>query len=330
MKRALAALILTALSGMAAADPERVVNVYSAPGLHDGKGSWYEKEFAAFTKATGVEVRYIQAGAGVIVDRAAKEKALVDVLITLPPSIQKAQAECLLQAYTPKAAAEVDGGGPYYQPIANNYLSFIYNASALKTAPGGYDDLLDPKFRRKLQYSTPGEAGDGTAVMLQVFHVFGGREAGFQYLSRLQANNVGPSPATGPLTPLVNNATLYVANGDLQMNLQQLADNPNIRIFWPAGPAGERSALSMPYYAGLGAEAPHPDHAKALIEFLLSKEAQQEVGGAPVRKDVTRADAAYGTFRDAMKGVAAWTPDWAQVLKDMPADVARWHKITGT
>ena len=30
-----------------------------------------------------------------------------------------------------------------------------------------------------------------------------------------------------------------------------------------------------------------------------------------------------------MKGVTIWTPDWAQVLKDLPADVARWQQVDG-
>jgi 2-aminoethylphosphonate transport system substrate-binding protein len=38
----------------------------------------------------------------------------------------------------------------------NNYLTFIYNSQLLKTAPASWQDLLDSRFRNKLQYSTPG------------------------------------------------------------------------------------------------------------------------------------------------------------------------------
>jgi 2-aminoethylphosphonate transport system substrate-binding protein len=204
----------------------------------------------------------------------------------------------------------------------------------LKDAPATYDALLDAKFKGKLQYSTPGQAGDGTAVMLQVIHAFGGRDAAFAYFKKLQANNVGPSASTGKLTALVNKGELHVANGDLQMNLSQQADDPNIQVFWPAGPDGKKYAMTLPYYIGLVTGAPESENGKKLIEFLLTKEAQETVSsvaiGAPVRKDVTPTDANFKKIHDAMAGVTVWTPDWTQVLKDLPADVAKWREATGS
>src|SRR3984885_11446250 len=130
---AAALLATTALTPpvLAASD---VVTIYSADGLHDGKGSWFETQFDAFTKATGVKVQYIEAGSGGIVERVAKEKSnpQADVLVTLPPFIQRAEAAGLLQKFKPEAAAQIDGGDGNYQPLVNNYMNFIYNASALK------------------------------------------------------------------------------------------------------------------------------------------------------------------------------------------------------
>jgi 2-aminoethylphosphonate transport system substrate-binding protein len=337
MKTLLGALLLSvAVVATPARADSNVVTVYSADGLHDGKGSWFETEFDAFTKATGVKVQYIEAGSGGIVERVAKEKSnpQADVLVTLPPFIQRAEAEGLLQKFTPEAAAMIEGGDGNYQPLVNNYMNFIYNSAVLKEAPQSYADLLDAKFKGKIQYSTPGQAGDGTAVMLQVIHSFGGKDQAFDYLKKLQDNNVGPSASTGKLTALVNKSELYVANGDLQMNLSQMSDNPNIRVFWPAGPNGERSAMPLPYYVALVAGAPDSDNGKKLIEFLLSKDAQASVSslaiGEPVRKDVTPTDANYVKLHETMKGVTLWSPDWAQVLKDLPADVARWRQATGS
>lgn len=338
-KMALGAALLAATlaAGTARAD-SGVVTIYSADGLHDGNPSWYGNEFAAFTKATGIKVQYVEAGSSGVVDRIAKEKSntQADVLVTLPPFMQKAAADGLLAPYTPAGAEQIaardkDPKG-LYVALINNYPNFIYNAAVLKAAPKSYADLLAPEFRHKLQYSTPGQAGDGTALMLQVFHAFGSKEAGFDYLKKLQLNNLGPSASTGKLTALVNKGEIYVANGDLQMNLAQQADNPNIAVFFPAGPDGKRTAFALPYYIGLVAGAPDAGNGKKLIDFLLAREAQESVStvaqGLPVRADVHPTDANFGKLAAMMKGVEIWSPDWNQVLADLKGDVAAYNQAT--
>jgi len=285
-------------------------------------------------------VQYVEGGSGVVMDRVAKEKSnpQADILVTLPPFIQKAAADGLLQPFTPAgadqiAAGEKDPGGRYYA-LVDNYLSFIYNAKALQFPPKSFADLLDPKFKNKIQYSTPGQAGDGTAVMLLVNEVFGSKDSGFDYLKKLQTNNRGPSSSTGKLTALVNKGELWVANGDLQMNFSQMADNPNIQVFWPTGADGTRTTFAIPYYIGLVQGAPHAEAGKKLIEFLLTAEAQTMVSaiaqGMPARQDVHPTDANFHQLQTMMSGVKIWNPDWAQVLSDLKSDVARWHEVTGS
>lgn len=313
-----------------------VVTIYSADGLHDGSPSWLGDEFEAFTKATGIQVQYIEAGSSGVVDRLMKEKSntQADVLVTLPPFMQKAAAENLLQPYTPAGAdnikaADKDSKG-FFVAMVNNYPDFIYNTSVLKTPPKSYADLLNPQFKTKIQYSTPGQAGDGTALMLQAFHAFGGKQAGLAYLGKLQVNNLGPSASTGKLTALVNKGELYVANGDMQMNLAQMTDNPNIQVFFPVGPDGKKTAFSLPYYVGLVSGAPHPANGKKLIDFLLGQAAQKQVsvvaGGFPVRTDVNPSDENFKKLNAMLEGVNIWTPDWSQVLHDLTQDVAAYNQ----
>jgi 2-aminoethylphosphonate transport system substrate-binding protein len=317
---------------------EDVVTLYAADGLHDGKPNWFQTQFDAFTKQTGIKVQYVEAGSGGVVERVAKEATnpQADVLVTLPPFIMKAAADGLLQPYTPAGADQIDPAqkdkGGMYVPLCYNYMNFIYNAS-LGEPPKTFEDLLNPKFKSKLQYSTPGQAGDGTAVMIQVIHAYGSKEKGFEYFKKLQANNVGPSSSTGKLTALVNKGELFVANGDMQMNVNQMKTNPNVRIFWPAGPDGKRSTFALPYYMGLVKGAPHADAGKKLMDFLLSKDAQSTMtsmaNGLPVRKDVTPTDENFKQFHKLMEGVTVWTPDWNKVLADLKDDAAKWREVTG-
>ena len=315
-----------------------VVTIYSVDGLHDGDPSWLGKQFEAFTKETGIKVQYVEAGSSGVVDRIAKEKSntQADVLMTLPPFIQKAAADGLLEAYKPKDADKLgdhdkDPKGMYVA-VVNNYPNFIYNSEALSAAPATYNDLLDPKFKRKVQYSTPGQAGDGTAFMLQTFKSFGGKDAAFEFLGKLQVNNLGPSASTGKLTALVNKGEIYVANGDMQMNLAQSAANPNIKIFLPAGPDGKKSVFPLPYYAGLVKGAPEAENGKKLIDFLISQKAQQEVStiamGLPVRTDVKPDDENYKKLHAMLEGVEIWSPDWPKILDELKDDVARYKDVT--
>ena len=89
------------------------MTIYSADGLHDGSPNWYQTEFDAFTKATGIRVQYVEAGSGVVVDRVEKEKGnpQADVLVTLPPFIQKAAADGMLAPYVPADAGRIEASG---------------------------------------------------------------------------------------------------------------------------------------------------------------------------------------------------------------------------
>lgn len=332
--------LAAAVATMGTALAEEVVTIYSADGLRDGSPNWYDTQFDAFTKQTGIKVQYIEGGSGGVVNRLLREQTntQADVLVTLPPFIQKATADGMLEAYTPADTdaipADTRDPGNHWYPMVNNYFSFIYNGSVLSEAPKTWNDLLDPKYKGKIQYSTPGQAGDGTAMMVLAFHAMGSKDAGYDFLKKLQVNNVGPSSSTGKLAAKVNKGEIWVANGDVQMNYSQMADNPNLRIFWPADAKGQRTTFSEPYDIGLVHGAPHAANGKKLIDFLLSKEAQETVSsiakGFPARSDVTPTDANFKQLHAFMEGVTVWTPDWDTVLKDLKADVAKWHEVTGS
>ena len=118
------------------------------------------------------------------------------------------------------------------------------------------------------------------------------------------------------------------------MNMSQMADNPNIKVFWPAGPDGVRSTFALPYEVGLVTGAPNADNGKKLIDFLLAKEAQSTISsvalGLPARKDVKPDDANFAKAQEAMKGVTIWSPNWDEALSKLPDYVKKWNEATGS
>nr|WP_238355462.1 2-aminoethylphosphonate ABC transporter substrate-binding protein [Kribbella sandramycini] len=329
----LIAALLTAVAagcggtGAASTDGAKAVTVYTADGLAD----WYRTRFEAFTQQTGIKVQTVEAGSGEVVSRLQKERSnpQADVVVTLPPFIQKASKDGLLQKYAVPGSDRVQSvKGDDYVAVVNNYLCFIANKQV--TPPQSFDELLDGRYQGKLQYSTPGQAGDGTAVLLLLQHLMG-KQGALDYLRKLESNNVGPSASTGKLQPKVSKGELLVANGDVQMNLASISvDKSAFGIFFPAGPDGVRSTVALPYVMGLAAGAPNDAGGKQLMDYLLSVEAQQTVSGdafgLPARDDVKPVDANFRAVQQAMTGVKPWTPDWTAVLADLDADVAAYTK----
>ncbi|MGW8504783.1 2-aminoethylphosphonate ABC transporter substrate-binding protein [Streptomyces sp. CLCI03] len=335
---------LTACGGGSAADAkggEKIVTVYSADGLKSEKGDgWYDKVFADFTAKTGIEVKYVEGGSGEMVQRAVREKTntQADVLITLPPFIQQADGKGLLQSYRPQGSDKVNGADKAadgrWTSVVNNYFGFVHNKKELPEAPKTWEELLDAKYKGKLQYSTPGVAGDGTAVLIKAMHDFGGQEPAMEFLKKLQANNVGPSSSTSKLAPKTDKGELLVANGDVQMNFAQSKSMPNLGIWFPAKEGGRPTSFALPYAAGLVDKAPHAENGRMLLDFLLSVEAQQRVsavgGGFPARTDVKPTDANAVALTQLMTGVEIFEPNWADIDKNLTGYVDAWKSATGS
>ncbi|MFI5746631.1 2-aminoethylphosphonate ABC transporter substrate-binding protein [Streptomyces sp. NPDC051644] len=335
------AATLSACGGSSAASDEKVVTVYSADGLKGENGDgWYDKVFKDFEKKTGIKVKYVEGGSGEMVQRAVREKSntQADVLVTLPPFIQRADSKGLLTAYAPAGSDQVDGADKAsdskWTSVVNNYFGFIYNKKELKAAPTTWEELLDGKFKNKIQYSTPGVAGDGTAVLIKAMHDFGGKEPAMEYLKKLQANNVGPSASTGKLAPKVDKGELLAANGDVQMNYAQSKDMPNLGIWFPAKAGGKPTTFALPYAAGLVDKAPHSANGKKLLDFLLSEQAQKDVsavgGGFSARKDVEATDANAIELAKLIDGVEVFEPDWSDIGTNLDTYVEAWKSATGS
>nr|WP_067699078.1 2-aminoethylphosphonate ABC transporter substrate-binding protein [Nocardia jejuensis] len=329
-------LSLTACGGTGSDSSDgKTVTVYSA----DGVGDWYKTQFAKFKDQTGISVNLVEAGSGEVVNRVDKEQAnpQADVIVTLPPFMQKADKTGLLQASGVDTAAfpasEKDAGGKWVT-LAGNYLCFIANPS-VEAPKLTWDDLLKPEYKGKIQYSTPGQAGDGTAVLILLQQLYG-KQGALDYLTKLQSNNVGPSSSTGKLQAKVDKGEILVANGDIQMNLATIKEKGSkFSVFFPAAADGKQSTVALPYLMGLAKGAPHSDAGKKLMDYLLSADAQKtltDANAVSARTDLKDSPAAAGAVSPAslVKNVDVLHPDWNKVLEDLDADVAAYTKATGS
>ncbi|MEU6317511.1 2-aminoethylphosphonate ABC transporter substrate-binding protein [Streptomyces sp. NPDC047009] len=332
---------LTACGGDSSAADAKTVTVYSADGLKgENNDGWYDRVFKDFEKQTGIKVKYVEGGSGEVVQRALRERSnpQADVLVTLPPFIQQADGKGLLAKYAPQGSDQVSGADKAadgtWTSVVNNYFGFVYNKKELKQAPTTWEELLDAKYKNKLQYSTPGVAGDGTAVLVKAMHDFGDKQAALDYLKKLQANNVGPSASTGKLAPKIDKGELLVANGDVQMNYAQSKSMPNLGIWFPAKQGGKATTFALPYAAALLNKAPQSENGKKLLDFMLGRTAQQQVseigGGFSARTDVKATDANAIALTKLMDGVEVFEPDWNDIDKNLQTYVDDWKSATNS
>ena len=342
---ALLAVIGVLLSGCSGKSGSggQTLTVYSPSGL----GAWYTSQFEKFTAETGIKVNLFEAGSGEVVSRINSpaiwqrlDKEPVppaDLLVTLPPFIQKAAKAGLLQPSGIDTAGlskgSLDPGG-LFVPIVRTALCFIVNPAA-NPKPVTWDDLLRPELKGKLQYSTPGQAGDGTALLLLLQHLKG-RQGALDYFAKLHANSLPTTSSTSELQAKVAGGEVLVANGDVQMNLAAIKSGSNFSVFFPASADNTRTTVSLPYVAGVTAEAEKPDAARKLLAFLLSDEAQKAViavaSGRPVREAIAaQMDAENDPLSPAglLNGVTLWVPDWNEVAANLDADIAEYNKAVG-
>ncbi|HEY1611135.1 MAG TPA: 2-aminoethylphosphonate ABC transporter substrate-binding protein [Paraburkholderia sp.] len=323
--------VATMLGGMAsAAHAAGAVVLYTADGLEN----LYRDVLPAFEKKEGVKVDIVTAGSGEVVNRASVEKdsPKADVLVTLPPFIQQASQTGLLQAYpSPNyraVPAIAKASNNEWATFVNNYFSFAINPEVVKNQPKTFADLLHPDYSGKVAYSNPATAGDGMAMIILTTSLMGEDKA-FDYLKKLEQSAKFHTKGTGYLDVLLSRNEISVANGDLQMDLDDAANGGlSLKpIFLAANAGGRPTTFQLPYAIGLIKNGPNPAEGKKLIDYLMSTQVQSKVPGIygiPARTDVPLTGKNGEAVKQAIAGVKLIPVDWNQVMAKKADWTARW------
>ena len=325
---AVAAAVLQCFAGTAQAADSVVL--YTADGLEN----LYKDVLPEFEKKEGVKVNIVTAGSGEVVNRATIEKdsPKADVIVTLPPFIQQAAQGGVLQNYAsveyknvPAIAKAADGS---WATFVNNYFSFAINPDVVKTQPKTFADLLDAQYAGKVAYSNPATAGDGMAVVILTTSLMGD-DAAFAYLKNLEKGVKFHTKGTGYLDVLLSRNEISVANGDVQMDLDD-AQNGGLTlkpVFLSAKAGDAPSTFQLPYAIGLIKNGPNQAEGKKLIDFLMSKDVQAKVPnvfGLPGRTDVALTGKNGDALKAAIAGVKIVPVDWTQVMAKKADWTQRW------
>ncbi|MBL5768991.1 ABC transporter substrate-binding protein [Heyndrickxia sporothermodurans] len=228
-----------------------------------------------------VDVQY--AGTNVLVNRmmAEKDNPQADVWYggggSLP--FEAAADKGIITSYIPESAEKWDvtedgiklkHQDGKYVGVEMFVLGFSYNTELVKPeeAPKTWEDLLDPKWKGKIQFSNPAASGTSTLMVLSYMMQHGEKE-GWEYFKKLskQANSI-PDSGSGP-TKAVSMGEAYIGVGFDFMAYEQKAKGESVDFVVP----DKTPILVNP--ASLVEKGPNPKGGKKFIDFLLSKEGQQ-------------------------------------------------------
>ena len=165
------------------------------------------------------------------------------------------------------------------------YMVLAYNTKLIPPgqAPKTYQDLLDPKWKGKMAWST--SSGSGAPTFVGNILTSMGQDKGTAYLKQLAGQGIHNINSSG------RSVLDQVVAGQFPIALQVFNDQVDYSkaasapVDWvPLQPVtGQVSRIS------LAGKAPHPDAAMLFLDFMFSKEGQQIIrqrGGIPASPQV--------------------------------------------
>lgn len=280
MKRLIATLALVCAGSAAHAADAGLI----AKAKTEGRVAFYanitaiEPIMKAFVADTGVRADYTRISTTKFVATAVTEfeagKFLADVVQGPLPVLELLKDKGMLASYrSPVASGYADWTrkDDRIQLFGIEYVALIYNKELVKAAdaPKRYEDLADPKWRDKIVMADP--ATHPTTISWLVGlkeHVFKSEGDWMKFLRGLAANrpmfvaSFSPTPA-----PVESGEKLIAISMPKYIVTKAPAPLDWARVSQPL--------LGTPRAIGIASKAPHPNAARAFVDYWLSKKSME-------------------------------------------------------
>lgn len=213
-----------------------------------------------------------------------------DLLRTGNTSMLALIKDGILQTFVPQTAKDLPASafGPK-QAMINDTLrvsGLAYNTKTVSSAdaPTSWQDLTDPSFNGKIVMPDPTSPGAGESTLEALLESRGVDEA---WVRALAANKPALIKGVQPAIEALKTGEYSVMLGGLdQVTGPALEQGTSLKFVFPVKGA---TPLTK-HYVGLITNAPHPNAAKLLESWLLSKDGQtclsQKERELPIRQDV--------------------------------------------
>jgi iron(III) transport system substrate-binding protein len=281
MKLLLLIIALTVVPGAFAQDAKLI-----EAGKKDGKLVLYgtmqtdifELLQAAFQRKTGITIDYWRSSATKVLERALSEtragKPRFDLVMATEDSMRILLKEGILAKYDSPMTKDFpkDAIDPQLGPRARNHIvGIVYNKDLIKPAdaPKTLEDLVKPQYRGKLVMADP-TLHLTTAQWLTNLHKLIGKEKAEKFVSDLAA--MKPT-----LVESFNPAADRITSGEFGVGITYVyyVYLNGIKKGAPIDYVRTGKFLGDASYMSLFHKAPHPNAAKAFIDFFLDEESMK-------------------------------------------------------
>jgi iron(III) transport system substrate-binding protein len=283
-----------------------------------------------------VDVRWLDMGSQDVYDRVRAEKSNPrgDVWYGGPNLVfANGARDGLLEPFEPGWAASIPPESRHparlYFGLYRTPVVIVYNSAAVTAAeaPKDWDDLLDPRWKKKILIRDPLASGTMRAVWGTILERSLGEtgrvESGLEWLRRLDAQTkeyvFNPSILLEKIVRREGLITVW----DLPDTLFEMRRGPLAYTFPRSGTPVIDDAV------GLVRGAPHAAAAKELIEWLGSAAAQklaaEKAFRLPARTDL-RDDSLPEWARGVEKELVPAKVDWERIGREGPAWMSRWDR----
>lgn len=247
-----------------------------------------QRSFEQFTEKTGIKIEYLEISTGKALAQMQAEggKTTSDVWFGggVDSYISAAELGYLAKYESPEASAidaqykDPDG---YWTGLALVPAGFIVNNDVLKEkgleAPKTWDDLADPKYKGEIIMADPAISGTQYAILNGLIQAKG-EEAGWDLWTRIDANcdvyaqgGGEPAPKTGAGEYAIGVVAITGGTYEIAEQYPVSVVAPTDFIPWTPAPIGifENSSKK--------------EAAQVLVDYMLSKEGQEELVKADAR-----------------------------------------------
>ncbi len=171
----------------------------------------------------------------------------------------------------PEIFKDKDG---YWTGFSARVRVFIVNKS-VKEKPSGIADYTNSKWKGRCVIANP-LFGTTTVHMAVLFSVWGDEKAK-EFMNAMKSNDVKMSTSNGESADMVASGQFDFALVDSDDVISRMRQGKNVEIVYPDQGKDGMGCLVVPNAVLLVKGSPHPENAKKLIDYLLSKETERKL-----------------------------------------------------